>query len=617
LINPAEITGFDHLLRYLKQNRGFDFSGYKHISLVRRILKRVQAVGLDSFETYTDYLEVHPEEFVRLFNAILINVTGFFRDEQAWAYVDQNVIPRIMAGKPPYAPVRVWSAGCASGEEAYTITMLLAEHLGSDGFRERVKVYATDLDEKSLAKARLAVYSKQDVESVPPELVAKYFDRLDDRFVFSKELRRSVIFGQHNLMQDAPISRIDLLICRNTLMYFHSEAQTKILARLHYALSDQGFLFLGKAEMLLTHTDLFSADNLQDRIFTKIPRSSARERIANGTSRHRKEDDEELVNQLHIAAFERGIVAQMVIDKHGRLVLANEKGRVLFNIGLKDLGRPFQDYELSYRPVELRSVITSVLQHNEPVRINDVVMTLPNEGLLYLNVLVTPLSTRGTEPLGVIVSFMDMSGYRDTQLRLEQTNQALETTSEELQSTNEELETTNEELQSTIEELETTNEELQSTNEELETMNEELQSTNEELETMNDEMNQRSNDLNKLNDFLEAIMACMRGGVIVADADLNVQLWNRKSEDLWGLRSDEVKGQNLFGIDIGLPVDQLKKPIRSILNQETEAVEINLVATNRRGRNIACDVFCSPLRNSQMEVKGVVLVVEQKEMIAE
>ena len=245
-----EPRDFEPLLDYLRRTRGFDFTAYKRPSLMRRMQKRMQSVGIERFTDYMDYLEVHPDEFSQLFNSILINVTAFFRDESSWDLIRDEIVPLAIGDAGATHTVRVWSAGCASGEETYSIAMLLAEALGRDGFRDRVKIYATDVDDQALGEARSASYSERQVQPVPPDLLERYFVRENDRFVFDKDLRRSVIFGRHDLIQDAPISRVNILICRNTLMYFNTEAQNRILARFHFALCPDGALFLGKAEML-------------------------------------------------------------------------------------------------------------------------------------------------------------------------------------------------------------------------------------------------------------------------------------------------------------------------------------------------------------------------------
>jgi len=213
--------------------------------------------------------------------------------------------------------------------------------------------------------------------------------------------------------------------------------------------------------------------------------------------------------------------------------------------------------------------------------------------------------------LGTSINFSDVSRSRRLKEELQRSNQELETAYEELQSTNEELETTNEELQSTVEELETTNEELQSTNEEMETMNEELQSTNEELQTTNEELRQRTDELSRTNLFLESILASVRAAVVVVDRQLNVNIWSPKAHDLWGLRSDEVQGQSLLNLDLGLPVEQLRTPIRAALAGESDSRELTLDAVNRRGKAIKCRVLCSPLFGAGKEIEGAVLLMEE------
>jgi two-component system CheB/CheR fusion protein len=271
---PEREPEFEALLDYIKYTRGFDFTGYKRPSLMRRICKRMQMVGVEGFSAYQDYLEVHPEEFAPLFNTILINVTGFFRDPAAWDYLAARIVPHILEEKKSDGPIRVWSAGCASGEEAYSLAMQFAEALGVEVFIERVKIYATDVDEESLVQARQATYPERALEGVPEELRRKYFEPVANGFMFRASLRRAIIFGRHDLVQDAPISRLDLLVSRNTLMYFNAETQAQILARFHFALNPTGVLFLGKAEMLLTHANLFVPVELKCRIFTKVPPGS-------------------------------------------------------------------------------------------------------------------------------------------------------------------------------------------------------------------------------------------------------------------------------------------------------------------------------------------------------
>lgn len=608
---------FEALLDHLKRTRGFDFTAYKRSSLMRRVEKRMQSLGVTDFIAYIDYLEARPDEFTALFNTILINVTSFFRDDTAWAYLISDILPRIVGAKSPETSIRIWSAGCASGEEAYTLMMAVAEVIGIEAARERVKVYATDADDEALAEARQAVYQAKQVEALPAGYLEKYFERTGERYSFHHELRRNVIFGRHDLVQDAPISRVDLLVCRNALMYFNAEAQSRIVARFHFALSDGGFLFLGKSETLLTHTALFSSVDLKHRIFTKMARGNLRDRLGLITRSGGESMIHDMVNhsRLREAAADAVPMAQFIIDSNSEILQINAAARALFGLTNKDVGRPLRDMELSYRPVELRSMVDKahLEQRNQSAKGIDWPAASSGE-FRCMDVEVTPLTDSSGGLLGTSISFTDVSLYRKLQAELQHSNQELETTLEELQSTNEELETTNEELQSTVEELETTNEELQSTNEELETMNEELQSTNEELQTINDEARLRSDELNEVNAYLESILTGLRGGVAVLNRDLEIQVWNQKAQDMWGLRGEEVRGKHLVNLDIGLPVEQLTPAIRACLAGETDSCTLVLDATNRRGKPIRCQVTITPLLGKPTSdaetVRGVIVMME-------
>ena len=614
-MTEAEDGKFESLLQFLQQQRGFDFTGYKRPSLVRRVARRMQTVGVDGFDNYVDYLEVHPEEFAQLFNTILINVTSFFRDEAAWDYVRKETLPQLLAGKRPQEHVRVWSAGCASGQEAYSLAIALAEAMGAEAFRERVKIYGTDADEEALNHARLAAYTAKDLETVDAGLVQKYFERADSRYTFRPDLRRSVIFGRHDIVQDAPISRLDLLVCRNTLMYFNAETQARILQRFHFALNGDGngngYLFLGRAEMLLSHGSLFTPLNLKCRVFAKVPSPGAgRARLAVVAAANGNGNDFMRNDRLRDLALDESPTARIVVDTNGTLQMANQKARVLFTINPKDIGRPLQDLEISYRPIELRSLIEQAYAERRSVTQTSVERRFQGGEPQYFDIVVAPLFDDANAPLGVSVTFLDVTRYSKLADELQRSREEIQTTNEELQSSNEELETTNEELQSSNEELETTNEELQSTNEELETMNEELQSTNEELQTVNEELRQRTDEMNQLNAFLESVLTGLRAAAVVVNQNLNVLIWNRRAEDLWGLRADEAQGRSLLNLDIGLPVGELRNVIRPCLSGESDHQQVTLDAVNRRGKKIKCKVTCSPLITPSKKREGAILLME-------
>ncbi|HEX6350286.1 MAG TPA: CheR family methyltransferase [Candidatus Dormibacteraeota bacterium] len=598
------------LLDYLAQARGFDFRAYKRPTLTRRIHKRMREVGAESYSEYLDRLQVDADEFGHLFDAILINVTAFFRDPEHWDYIGRHILPTLIGEKPATAPIRVWTAGCASGEEAYSIAMLLADALGSEGLRRRVKVYATDVDEDALAIARAGAYPSELLQPVPPEMREKYFEHVGSRLVFRTDLRRSLIFGRHDLVQDAPISRLDLLLCRNTLMYFTPQAQDRVLAQFNYALNPNGFLFLGKAEMMMRQPEMFRSIDLKQRVFMKVPPHGLRDRLAALRDSSEPERVAESLPQLPGLASDAAPFGQMLLNAEGIVVAANALVREWFGIEDSDLDRPLQDLEMSYRPVELRSLIARAHEQGRTLTIRDVEQLRESDQVRHLDLTITPL-VDGKVPIGTSLVFNDVSPFHELRRDLERAQHELETAYEELQSTNEELETTNEELQSTVEELETTNEELQSSNEELETMNEELESTNSELQNFNNELRLRTEEVDQVNTFLDSIVSGLQLGLIVLDQSLEVRMWNDGCEDLWGVRLEEAVGRPISDLDIGLPLDDVVRMVREAAVDGASPQEATVAAVNRRGRNIRCRIVASRLPVKGDGGPAVVLLIEQ------
>jgi two-component system, chemotaxis family, CheB/CheR fusion protein len=599
---------FESLIEYLRETRGVDFTGYKRTSLVRRVAQRCSELGIDNFGAYLDYLQVRADEFPILFNKILINVTEFFRDPPAWEYLRAEIVPRIVAKS---GSIRVWSSGTASGEEAYSIAILLCEALGPEQFLRRVKIYATDIDEEALSKAR-AGYFPKDIEGLDEAIRTDYFEAVGSRFVFRSSLRRALIFGRHDLIQDAPISRLALLMCRNTLIYFTAETQGRILARFHYALNDDGYLFLGRAEMLLTHSALFVPVDLKQRIFSKVARLQLRERLMLLAQSGSAEATNHVSRQLRVRELgSEGVpFAQMVIDALGTLVSANQVARRMLDIALGDVGRRLKDLDLSFRPMDLRSPIDRAYRERRPFAVTGVEFETPDGAARTFDVHFAPLVDDDGSVVGVSITFVDVTQVNQLRTELERSKQDVETAYEELQSSNEELETTNEELQSTVEELETTNEELQSSNEELETMNEELESTNAELQSINSDLRYRTDEVDKLNTFLRAITGNIELGAVVLDHDMRVQVWNERAADLWGLRSDEVVGQGFFDLDIGLPAKDVRNLVRGVLSGNTTHDETTVQAVSRRGRNISVRVIVYTLSDGE-NPGGVVVVMQE------
>ncbi|MEU6992933.1 CheR family methyltransferase [Streptomyces sp. NPDC046465] len=601
----------EELLGFIRDARGFDFTGYKRSTLGRRVQKRMTDVSVTSYQDYKDLLETSADEFDGLFNTILINVTSFFRDPDAWSLLQNEVIPELLSDTPPEDEIRVWSAGCSSGEEAYSLAIMFAEALGTDEALRRVKIYATDIDEEALREARSGLYTAKALEPLSAELRQRYFEQNGTQYIFRPDLRRRVIFGRHDITRDAPISRLDLLVCRNTLMYFNVEAQTQISERFHFALRKNAFLFLGKAEMLLNDAERFEVVNMRQRVFRRragdsgLPYHPApiKVRSVTGPELH----SVVRTRQLRDLVLDAGPTPTVALDADGVVVVINNQARIQFGMTTTDIGRPFQDLEISYRPVELRSLIDQAMHERRALRINRVERRI-SEDIQYFDILIQPLTGTSGLHVATTISFTDVTVSTQLKSEVKRVREELETAYEELQSTNEELETTNEELQSSIEELETTNEELQSTNEELETTNEELQSGNEELETMNEEMRIRSEELDEARAFLEAVLTSIAAGVVVLDNKLRVKSWNRGAVDMWGLRADEVLDEGFFDLDFGLPTEVLQPLVQQCQATRKRCGPVSVAALSRIGRPLKCDVLCSPFDGHN---GGVVLMMEE------
>jgi two-component system CheB/CheR fusion protein len=363
-------------------------------------------------------------------------------------------------------------------------------------------------------------------------------------------------------------------------MYFNVEAQQKIVDRFTFAMNNQGVLFLGKAEMLLADGNRYDVVNMRHRIFRRSGGSHVRRMTQSRSARvavaPQDTDRQRLLRDLSLDAAPNAMVA---VDTDGIVAQVNGQARARLGLGPADVGRPFRDLEISYRPLELRSLIEQAHDTRRAVRVNAVERRLASDEVQYLDIVVQPLISIEGEMLGAGLSFIDNTLF--TQLQ--------------------------QEVKRSREELETTNEELQSTNEELETTNEELQSGNEELETMNEEMRIRSMQLDEARTFLEGVLASVAAGVVVLDAELRVRSWNRGAEELWGLRAAEVQHEDFFALDFGLPTADVAKLVRRCSVERHRAGPIEVQAVNRRGRGFTCSLTFTPLAGVRA---GVVLLME-------
>jgi two-component system CheB/CheR fusion protein len=560
--DPTADRDFTRLIEKLRVDHNFDFREYKPASLARRIRSRMSVVRQDTFGGYLQYLTGHPDEYVALFNTILINITTFFRDPPAWAALRASVIAAIVEEARESRSIRMWSAGCASGEEPYSLAIVLADALGEHAPEYDVKIYATDVDEQALATARHGLYSTEQVKAVEPRLLQRHFTREGTMFRFRRDLRRWCIFGRHNLAKDPPLSHLDLIVCRNVLIYFSSDLQDKIIPMFHYALRESGFLFLGRAESLLVRSRRFTPVDLKWRIFRRnigggdqtvplLVQSTEPVNLAGGGRSEAYMFGVRL--QPVINALQSAVI---VIDPADSIVTWNAAAETLFEIPADAaVGRKFRDLDISYRIEGLRARIEETKIRQSMSSIDDATFTRRSGEPVHASIMIVPLFGERQRIAGVLVSTVDAT--EQARLRGEMSHLA------------EQHATAMEELQSTNEELETTVDELQAANSQLAAMNAEL----ERLRMM--EMAQQI----KLDDLADA--------TVVIDRRLNVVAWGQSAERVWGLGTAEVIGRDLLTLPIGDAADRLRDPLHRIAtgkpSERISGVSFSAGGTERRG----------------------------------
>jgi two-component system CheB/CheR fusion protein len=561
------------LLQELAEQRNFDFRGYKKTTLERRFRRRMFQLNIPNYAEYGKYIHQHPEEINRLLTTILINVTEFFRDPPAWEILRHELLPPILKQIKPGHSFRAWSAGCASGEEAYSIAILLSEYFGARIRDYDIKIYATDIDDEELNSARRGEYSQEAIRKIRPEWREKYF-RGKDQLRVNREIRRLVIFGKSNLALDAPISHVNLLVCRNLLIYFDSDLQKQILTRLHYALEPDGILFLGKSESQLANSQQFQRLNARWRIFRRSnsasvmnDRRDARDESELVTTNQSTRSGEELdgLKQYQHYLMETLRVGVVALSADDVIVQHNTFAQTLCGLPpLNMVDRRLADTELYSRIPDLGPQLSAMRLNNEASRFTTHVKAGAEDTLVEITL--RPLTNDKGGRSGALIYLEDQT----VQEKLEATVEELESTSEELQSANEELETTNEELQSTNEELETTNEELQSTNEELETTNEELQSLNEELETTNQELEERTRELDQVNGVYAQTLEKVRLPVMLVNQERHIEFWNSHALRLFGFKNKPPMDLTVDQLPLSQPLKALliRRHRQTLLNEE-------------------------------------------------
>ncbi len=658
-------TFMQQLYRIIFEEKGVDFSQYKRSTIVRRIERRLAAVRVDTLNDYVDYLKINVEEVTNLYYDMLIGVTEFFRDAEVFEEVKEQ-IKAIVEKKEQGEEIRFWSIGCSTGEEPYTLAILLSEILKEKITKYKIKIFATDIDDESLKIARNGVYAETSLLNIDKDLISKYFTIQKNHFEIKKSIRELVVFSKHNIISDSPFLRTDLISCRNMLIYFNATLQQRFFPIVHYALKDSGILVLGKSETIGEHYDLFLTANKPLKIY-KAQFTGIKElpRLYNygGASKnyeepkpHSSKNEEEVLEEKITEATSEFLLNQCVLINSSNDILyikgeipflAHSKGRATSNI-FKSLKE-----ELT---LEVRSVLNEVQKNKIFKSTQFRSVTLYGDILKYVRVIIIPVKNDKNDDWFYALFFQsediqNLKGYilesdnenetitnltselTRTKSHLQNVIEELETSYEEMQSLNEELSSSNEELQSSNEELETTNEELQSTNEELQTAYSELKVVYDDkdirakqLEELTKKLRFQTDDLRKQKELTEAIINTTPVAIIMTDTTGKINFANTNAQNLFKLPKKELLERYIDGsewniLDINgdvllrhdIPINIIKKSFGSVKNLAFS------LETGEKYR-ILISLNGSPIFDIKGDFVGVVFSMEditQKQMLQE
>ena len=604
---------------------GHDFSEYRDKTFGRRLQRRMQVLQVTNIDAYVDRLQRDPDEAPRLFRDLLIGVTAFFRDPDAFRTLETAVIPKIFEGRGAAEDVRVWVPACSTGEEVYTIAILLREQMEKMPRAPRVQFFGTDIDERALAIARAGQYPRSLLANVSPERMKRYFvadGHTTYRLV--REIRDLCIFSPHSVLRDPPFSRLDLISCRNLLIYLNSELQARVIPIFHYALKPDGYLFLGLSETVTRHGDLFAPVDKQHRIYKRrdlvkpalnlAPQFTTRVRRSHWSAPSAQASGALMPNILRSASavvMEHFAPAHVVVNAEGDVLHYSIKtGRYLEPA----LGSPSRDLLAMARKdlrFDLRAALRKAVETHQTVTNDHVTVEVNGAGVQAVSLTVQPI-TEGEETVFLVV-FTDVGPIQPSdgaagsvsvaeRADLEQVEHELQETKQRLQGAIEELETSNEELKSSNEEMLSVNEELQSSNEELEASKEETQSINEELQTVNTELHQRVAELDRSNSDLRNIFESTQVATIFLDKALVIRNFTRAATEIFNLIPGDV-GRPLRDIANRLDVHDLEGDLRAVLARE-QMVERRVPANDRATHYL---MRLLPYRALTQAVEGVLV----------
>ncbi|MBT8319755.1 MAG: PAS domain-containing protein, partial [Gramella sp.] len=621
------------ILNYIDEKAGLDFREYKYATLARRVARRVNICKCKNLGEYYEYLTSAEEEVEILYREFLIGVTKFFRDDKVWEKLRKDVFPKMIAEKKDGEALKVWDVACSTGEEAYSFAMCLHEEMENQGKNLEIKIFATDISQPHLDIGSKGIYPESIVADISKDLLLKYFLSKTNGYQVSEKIRRSVIFSRHNIIKNPPFSNMDMVVCRNLLIYFQNSIQRKAMNMLHYALKKEGILVLGTSESVQSHKEYFSEIDRKWKIFKNIKPST---RIKNGIShataaggsnstliernseRERKKIRTQAANpikqklqtELNETILEQFGGASVFVDSDYNILQAVGEFRKYANLPVSGFSINLLDMLEKDLKYIVQSTFNKALQENKRMVYRDVVIEQKNEKI-GADIVIKPFKDHSLEgETNYVITFIEKElNFSDVDEvpKISPSNQ----TKEYVASLEHELKTTKEDLQTSMEEIETSNEELQAANEELLASNEELQSTNEELQSVNEEINtvnaeniQKVDDLAALNTDMNNLLKSTDIGVIFLDPDFKIRKFTPAIK----------KHFSLINGDIGRPIDNFTNSFgltrkQSFLDRCQKVLETGKILekhiVSREGRNYLQRI--SPYMDSGNEIDGVVI----------
>jgi two-component system, chemotaxis family, CheB/CheR fusion protein len=622
---PEANEALTQIFALLRSRTGNDFTYYKHSTLKRRIKRRMLLHKLERVEDYVRYLHEQPDEVDALFQELLINVTHFFRDPDTFDALKRHVLPAITRGRGVNEPVRVWVPGCSTGEEVYSVAMILVEHLAEQSIDGAVEIFGTDIDDVVIGKAREGVYRLNIEADVSPERLKRFFSRSANHYRISRSIRDMCVFAVQNAIKDPPFSHIDLILCRNLMIYLEPVLQARLLQTFHYALNPAGFLMLGTSETTGRGTELFRLVDKHAKIYARKSAPPARRRDPSqvpllGTHERRRAlpqgsqsewNLQQHADQMLLAKYSPpGVVVDESLD------IVHFQGDTSAYLSPTPGAASLNLLRLARRElaVELRGLTKDVIKHNREAR-REGVRLGRQRPYRRINLSALPIKPPEARERYFLILFEHAPAAASTAMpkhatrrnpsaerRIEELERELMSTRDYLQSIIEEQEATNEELRSANEEILSSNEELQSTNEELETGKEELQSMNEELSTVNEELHNTNADLAQVNDDLNNLLASANIPIVMLTRDQRIRHFTPATKDV----------MTLIPSDVGRPISDIRfriamPPIEPLLDEVTDTFMTRTLEVSSPTGNTYV-VHLRPYRTADQRVTGTVLV---------